>query len=36
MSRALVIVDIQNDHHPGGRCELVVPQQAAVTSADDV
>lgn len=29
MARALVIVDIQNDYFPGGRCELVGPEQAA-------
>ena len=27
--RALVIVDIQNDYFPGGRFELVGPEQAA-------
>ena len=29
MARALVIVDIQNDYFPGGRCELVGPERAA-------
>jgi nicotinamidase-related amidase len=33
MSRALVIVDIQNDYFPGGRRELVAPQQAAAKAA---
>jgi nicotinamidase-related amidase len=33
MSRALVIVDIQNDYFPGGRCELVGSQQAAERAA---
>jgi nicotinamidase-related amidase len=33
MSRALVIVDIQNDYFPGGRCELVGAQQAAERAA---
>lgn len=33
MTRALVIVDIQNDYFPGGRCELVGPEQAAANAA---
>ena len=33
MSQALVIVDIQNDYFPGGRCELVGPQRAAAKAA---
>jgi nicotinamidase-related amidase len=33
MSRALVIVDIQNDYFPGGRFELVGPEQAAERAA---
>jgi nicotinamidase-related amidase len=32
MSRALVIVDIQNDYFPGGRHELVAPEQAAAAA----
>jgi nicotinamidase-related amidase len=31
--RALVIVDIQNDYFPGGRCELVGPEAAAANAA---
>jgi nicotinamidase-related amidase len=30
--RALVIVDIQNDYFPGGRCELVGPEAAAANA----
>ena len=33
MSRALVIVDVQNDYFPGGRCELVGPEAAAANAA---
>jgi nicotinamidase-related amidase len=33
MSRALVIVDIQNDYFPGGRFPLVDPEQAAERAA---
>jgi nicotinamidase-related amidase len=33
MTRALVIVDIQNDYFPGGRCELVGPEAAAANAA---
>jgi len=33
MSRALVIVDIQNDYFPGGRFPLVGPDQAAERAA---
>jgi len=32
-TRALVIVDIQNDYFPGGRCELAGPEQAAERAA---
>src|SRR5437899_4286087 len=32
MTRALVIVDIQNDYFPGGRCELVEPEAAAANA----
>ena len=31
--RALLIVDIQNDYFPGGRCELVGPEAAAANAA---
>ncbi|HEY0389057.1 MAG TPA: cysteine hydrolase family protein [Gaiellales bacterium] len=33
MARGLVIVDIQNDYFPGGRHELVGPEQAAERAA---
>lgn len=29
MKRALLLIDIQNDYFPGGRCELFNPEQAA-------
>ncbi len=32
VTRALVIVDIQNDYFPGGRCELVGPEAAAANA----
>ncbi len=33
MARALIMVDIQNDYFPGGRCELVGPEAAAAAAA---
>jgi nicotinamidase-related amidase len=33
MARALIVVDIQNDYFPGGRCELVGPEAAATAAA---
>jgi nicotinamidase-related amidase len=33
MTRALLIVDIQNDYFAGGRCELVGPDAAAANAA---
>jgi len=32
MSRALIIIDIQNDYFPGGRHELVGPEEAATAA----
>lgn len=29
MNTALIVIDIQNDYFPGGKCELVNPEQAA-------
>jgi nicotinamidase-related amidase len=29
MKNALILIDIQNDYFPGGRCELYQPEQAA-------
>ena len=34
MTRALVIVDIQNDYFPGGRNPLEGPEQAAANARD--
>lgn len=32
MSRTLIVIDIQNDYFPGGRHELVAPEQAAAAA----
>ena len=34
MSKALIIIDIQNDYFQGGNCELVNPMEASLKAKE--